>query len=183
VSRTPSVEFPVVHHLRGPAVFLLLFLFWLLLSGHYDALHIGLGVVCSALVAFFSADLLFRDAMPSDKALRVWRFLRYIPWLLYEVVVANLHVVYLVIFPSKIRPQVVRFKTRLTGELAQVALGNSITLTPGTITMDIDDGEFCVHALSDKVAKDLLTGEMERRVAHVFLEPEHHDAPPSTRAS
>jgi multicomponent Na+:H+ antiporter subunit E len=51
-----------------------------------------------------------------------------------------------------------------------VTLGNSITLTPGTITMDIVDGEFFVHALSKKVADDLLGGEMERRVAHVFME-------------
>ena len=107
-----------------------------------------------------------------------WRFLRYIPWLLYQVVLANFHVVRLVIRPSLIRPQVVRFKTRLTSDLARVTLGNSITLTPGTITMGIEDGEFCVHALSDKAARDLLTGEMERRVAHVFLEPEHLGAPP-----
>ena len=101
----------------------------------------------------------------------MWRFLQYTPWLLYQIVLANLHVVYLVLFPSKIRPQIVRFKTTLTSDLSKVSLGNSITLTPGTITMDIDDGEFYVHALSDKVARDLLTGEMERRVARVFLEP------------
>ena len=45
-------------------------------------------------------------------------------------------------------------------------------MTPGTITLDIADDEFCVHALSDKAAKDLLSGEMERRVAYVFLEPD-----------
>ena len=84
---------------------------------------------------------------------------------------------YLVIYPHKIRPQIIRFKTSLTSDLSKVTLGNSITLTPGTITMEIDDGEFYVHALSDKVARDLLTGEMERRVAHVFLEPEQAVTP------
>ena len=66
----------------------------------------------------------------------------------------------------------IRFKTRLTSDIALVSLANSITLTPGTITMDIANGEFVVHAVSDKVANDLLTGEMERRVAHVFVEDE-----------
>jgi len=50
-------------------------------------------------------------------------------------------------------------------------LGNSITLTPGTITMDIQDDELVVHALSEKVARELADGEMERRVARIFQEP------------
>ena len=67
-----------------------------------------------------------------------------------------------------------RYEYDSEGGLRRVTLplGNSITLTPGTITMDIVDGEFHVHALSEKVAQDLLSGEMERRVAHVYLEDE-----------
>ena len=158
-------------NLRRLAVFLILFVFWLIFSGHFDPLHLVLGLVCSALVAFFSYDLLLLDTTSPRKWLRAWRFLLFVPWLLYQIVLANLHVVYLVIFPQKIRPRIVRFKTTLTSDISKVTLGNSITLTPGTITMDIDDGEFYVHALSDKVARDLLSGDMERRVAHVFLEP------------
>ena len=159
-------------NLRRLAVFLILFAFWLILSGHVDPLHLILGLVCSALVAVFSYDLLLPDRPCPRRWLRAWRFLLFLPWLLYQIVLANLHVVYLVIFPHKIRPRIVRFKTSLTSDISKVTLGNSITLTPGTITMDIDDGEFYVHALSDKVARDLLSGDMERRVAHVFLEPE-----------
>ena len=157
---------------RRLVAFLVLYGFWLIFSGHYDAFHLGLGLVCAALVAFFSSDLLFPDVISPNKLLKAWRFLQYTPWLLYQIIVANLHVVYLVLVPGEIRPQIVRFRTTLTSDLSKVSLGNFITLTPGTITMDIDDGEFYVHALSDKVARDLLTGEMERRVAHVFLEPE-----------
>ena len=164
-------------HLRRLAVLLILFAFWLVLSGHYDALHLSLGLVCAALVAVFSYDLLPPEVTSPETLRKAWRCLHYIPWLLYQVVLANLHVVYLVIYPHKIRPQIIRFKTSLTSDLSKVTLGNSITLTPGTITMEIDDGEFYVHALSDKVARDLLTGEMERRVAHVFLEPEQAVTP------
>ena len=165
-------------NIRRAIVFLILLGFWLIFSGHFDRFHISLGVICALLVSFFSYDLLLPDLSSPNKLLKAWRFLQYVPWLTYQVLLANLHVVYLVIHPGKIHPQIVRFKTTLRSDLAQVSLGNSITLTPGTITMDIVDGEFYVHALSDKVAKDLLTGEMERRIAHVFLEP----APPKNRA-
>ena len=159
-------------NVRRLAVFVILFLFWLVFSGHFDPLHLILGLVCSSLVAFFSYDLLLQDIPFPGRWLRAWRFVLYVPWLLYQIVLANLHVVYLIMFPHKIRPRIIRFKTSLTSDLSKVTLGNSITLTPGTITMDIDDGEFYVHALSDKVAADLLSGDMERRVAHVFLDPE-----------
>lgn len=153
-------------------VFLCLYSFWLIFSGHYDALHLSLGLICSAVVAAVSHDLLIFNIDSPNKLVKLWRFVQYVPWLLYQVVLANLHVVSLVLDPRKIRPQIVRFKTALTSDIALVTLGNSITLTPGTITMDIVDGEFVVHAVSDKVARDLLTGEMEQRIAHVFLDPD-----------
>jgi hypothetical protein len=52
-------------------------------------------------------------------------------------------------------------------------LANSITLTPGTVTIDIADREFMVHALDRKIAASLDTGEMEDRVAHIFMEADH----------
>jgi multicomponent Na+:H+ antiporter subunit E len=158
-------------NLRRLTVFLILFAFWLIFSGHFDPLHISLGLICTSLVALFSYDLLLPDVTFPTKLLSTWRFLGYVPWLISRIVVANLHVVYLVLRPGEIRPRLVRFKTSLTGDLSRVTLGNSITLTPGTLTMDIDGGEFYVHALSDKAAADVVTGEVERRVAHVFLEP------------
>jgi multicomponent Na+:H+ antiporter subunit E len=155
---------------RRLVVFLILFGFWLIFSGHFDVFHLSLGVMCAALVSVFSYDLLLPDVPSPNKLLKVGRFVQYVPWLLYQVVVANLHVVYLVLAPAKIRPQIIHFKTSLESDLSKVSLGNSITLTPGTITLDIVDGEFYVHALDDKVAEDLLTGEMQRRVGYVFLE-------------
>ena len=164
-------------NLRRLAVFLILFAFWLVFSGHYDTLHLSLGLVCTSLVAVFSYDLLLPDVTFPTKLLSTWRFLQYIPWLFYRIVLANLHVVYLIFRPGEIRPKLIRFKTSLTGDLSRVTLGNSITLTPGTLTLDIDAGEFYVHVLSDKAAEDVVTGEMERRVAHVFLEPTAPERP------
>ena len=160
------------NNLRRLAVFVILFAFWLLLSGHYDLFHLSLGLICSLLVAFVSHDLLIENISGLKRIRKTWRFVSYVPWLIYQIVIANLHVAYLILNPRAIDPRIVRFKTRLKSQFSMVTLGNSITLTPGTITMDIVDGEFYVHALSKKVANDLLSGEMERRVAHVFLEDE-----------
>ena len=158
-------------NLRRAIVFTILFGFWLVFSGHFDRLHLGLGIVCCALVATLSYDLLLPNTPSSLWLVQIWRLCLYTPWLLYEIVLANFHVVYLVFRPGQIRPQVVRFHTRLKSDVARAALGNSITLTPGTITLDIQDGEFHVHALSDKAAQSVLTGDMESRVGQAFLEP------------
>ena len=160
------------NNLRRMAVFAILFAFWLLLSGHYDLFHLSLGLICSLLVASVSHDLLIENINGTNRIRKTRRFISYVPWLIYQIVLANLHVAYLILNPKVIDPRIVRFKTRLKSQFSMVTLGNSITLTPGTITMDIVDGEFYVHALSKKVADDLLSGEMERRVAHVFLEDE-----------
>ena len=122
--------------------------------------------------AFTSADLLIRDPSPNRRLVKSWRFVLYVPWLIYQVILANLHVAKLVIFPGTVNPRVVRFRTKLKSDFSMVTFANSITLTPGTITMDIDNGEFIVHALSKKVADDLESGDMERRIAHIFLESE-----------
>lgn len=157
--------------MRRLSVFIILFGFWIAFSGHWDPLHLGFGLACAGLVAGLSHDLLFPDPPTHRTVARAWRFCAYVPWLLWEIVKANLHVLGLVVRPARIRPQVVRFRTMLSQDLSKQLLGNSITLTPGTITLDIeDDGVFHVHALSDKTAEGLLSGEMERRVAHVFFD-------------
>ena len=157
---------------RSVATFAMLFVFWVVFSNHFDSLQLSLGFVCCALVAVLSYDLLFPNAESLFGLRQMWRFCLYIPWLLREIVAANVHVVYLVFRPAQIRPQVVRFRTKLKRDMARAALGNSITLTPGTITLDIQEtGEFHVHALSDKAAQSVIAGDMERRIGQAFLEP------------
>jgi multicomponent Na+:H+ antiporter subunit E len=152
----------------------ILFAFWLLLSGKFDVFHITLGVICSLLVAYLFHDLLFANVRVGDMRTIAARFLKYIPWLLYQIILSNIHVASLVIRGKMpIDPQIVTFKTKLETDVSQVTLANSITLTPGTITMDIKDGVYYVHALSQKVADDLNAGDMEDRVAHVYMEAEH----------
>ena len=149
--------------------FLALFTFWLILSGHYDALHIGAGIACAGLVSLVSADL-FTFGTGARSSFRIGRFALYVPWLLWEILQASLHVTWLVVRPRGIRSRVIRFRTHLQNQVARVVFGNSITLTPGTVTVDIEGDQFTVHALSDTAAEALLDGDMERRVAWVFGE-------------
>jgi multicomponent Na+:H+ antiporter subunit E len=154
--------------------FFILFTFWILLSGKFDYFHITLGVICSLLVAFLSHNLLFFNIRLGDARTRARRFIEYLPWFLGQIFSANLHVAFLALSPKMpIDPQIIRFKTKLESDISYVALANSITLTPGTITVDIKDGEFFVHAIDKKVAYDLDTGEMEDRIAHVLMEADH----------
>ena len=69
-----------------------------------------------------------------------------------------------------IDPSIIQFETKLSSDIALSTLANSITLTPGTITIDIRDGKYFVHALTRVVADDLLSGEMENRVAYIYTE-------------
>ncbi len=150
--------------------FLVMFGFWILLSGKFDLFHLTLGVLSSGLVSFLSADVLMYDTAKNDRLATAFRFFAYIPWLLYQIVLSTIHVAYLALHPKmldQIDPTIVTFKTKLKSNIARVALANSITLTPGTITIRIEDGVFYVHAISRKAAAGL-PGEMEERLARVF---------------
>jgi multicomponent Na+:H+ antiporter subunit E len=154
--------------------FFVLFTFWILLSARFDAFHLTLGILCSVLVSYLSHDLLFFNVRLGDFRIRARRFLQSAPWFLGQIFSANLHVAYLALSPKMpIDPQIIRFKTKLESDISWVAMANSITLTPGTITVDIREGEFFVHALDKKVAYDLNTGEMEDKIAHVLMEADH----------
>lgn len=154
--------------------FVLLFLFWLLLSGHYDLFHVLIGVFCCLLVSYSSSDFLFVHVGADDSHLIIPRLLTYVPWHLYQIVISNFYLAKLVFSPiSQLNPQIIPYKTKLTNGLALVTFANSITLTPGTITIDLADGKFHVHAIDDKVAADLLTGDMEERINKVYLPIAH----------
>jgi multicomponent Na+:H+ antiporter subunit E len=150
--------------------FLIMFGFWILLSGKFDLFHLTLGLLSSGLVTLLSTDILMLDSKKNDRLAITFRFICYIPWLLYQIVLSTLHVTFLALHPKmldQIDPTIVTFKTNLKSNIAQVVLANSITLTPGTITIRIEDGVFYVHAISRKAAAGL-PGEMEERIARIF---------------
>ncbi len=99
------------------------------------------------------------------------RALSYPFWLVWQILLANIQVAWIVINPKmKIDPVLVRFRCGMQGDLAKVVLGNSITLTPGTFTLRIRGDEFLVHAIRPDLAAGLIDGSMQRKVAAVFGE-------------
>ena len=88
---------------RFIATFIILFGFWLLLSGHYDVFHISIGVLCCAVVSHVSHNLLFANPRAGDMRVIVKRFITYIPWLLYQIVLSNFHVAHLALGPRRLR--------------------------------------------------------------------------------
>lgn len=153
--------------------FFIMAIFWILLSGIFDAFHLISGLICCLIVTFFSHDLLVKGKS-EKKWLKTVRLIRYIPWELWQIVLANIDVAYRVLHPKMpIDPRVIEFETPLRGEFSQVTLANSITLTPGTITIRVDPerGKFLVHAIAKEPADSLLIDqEMQKRVGHVFME-------------
>ena len=126
-----------------------------------------------ALSPVFPQISLFPEGLPK-KGVRIWiGFLRYVPWLLYQITLANVYVLYLTFHPKMLEiidPRIFKFKSRLKSDLALVTFANSITLTPGTITVTVSkDGDFRVHAI-DRKSMEGVPGEMEGRIARAFDE-------------
>ena len=168
---------PTMSHLRQVLpLALALFVLWLILSGKFDAFHVSIGVVSALCIALGTRRLLL---MPPDigppgthpATVLPLRFLGYVPWLGWQILVSSLHVAYVVLHPRMpVQPRLLRFHTSFPHVLAQLTLATSITLTPGTVTLDVDNDEFLVHALTDTSAQGLQPhgGTMHRRVAALF---------------
>lgn len=155
------------------SLFLFLLLFWLVLSGRYDTQSLLLGAVCVAVVTAITPDRFLhvgreRPEFGIDlRRISPMRSMRYGLWLLWAIVRANVEVAYLVLHPRMpVDPQLVRFRVGFENRLPQVILAHSITLTPGTVTIDLDDeGTYLVHVLVPRFAKPLLEAETQNGVA------------------
>lgn len=148
-----------------------LFATWLLLSGIYKPLFFLLGAIsCAICIAIaLRMEVVDRETYPVDRSLILPG---YWIWLLKEIVLANIDVTKRILTPGlSIRPQLFRVTASQSDELGKVIYANSITLTPGTVTVDIEGDEFIVHALSETSKGDLETGEMDRRVTALERTP------------
>tara|TARA_Y100001970_G_scaffold226479_1_gene280049 strand:- start:17120 stop:17614 length:495 start_codon:yes stop_codon:yes gene_type:complete len=154
--------------------FILLVPFWFLMSGKFDMFHVVLGIISITIVSLWFGNILIQSPKKSFPARlgEIFNFIPYLFWLLIEIVKSNIHVIKISLSPnikSRINPQLVTFKTSLKKDFSKFILANSITLTPGTVTVRISDSEFLIHALTDEVASGL-PGDMESKVAKVFNE-------------
>ena len=144
----------------------LLFAFWLFLSGHYTPFLVVSGAVTSAAVAWIAWMIGFTDEEGHPIEM-LPRGLLYWPWLVVEVVKSSLTVARIIVDPAlPISPRLIRVKATQRRPVGVVTYANSITLTPGTITVEVhrQERELTVHALTKAGAEGLATGDMDRRV-------------------
>jgi multicomponent Na+:H+ antiporter subunit E len=135
---------------------------WLLLSGHYTALIMSFGAGSVVLVVYLAhrMDVADHEGVPLYMG---GRLLRYIPWLLKEVFVANVAVAKVILNPKlPISPIMVRFQGTQRTDMGRFIYGNSITLTPGTITTGVDGNAFEIHALTFHDVDGREENEMDR---------------------
>lgn len=153
--------------MRAALLFVILLITWLLWSGMFKPLIIGLGAVSCA----FCMWLTYRMRRHGPEVFELALLLRtpsYLPWLLREIAVTSWNVMRIVLKPRlPIDPVVLRLRCSQRSELGRVVYANSITLTPGTLTMD-EDGEYLtVHTLTADDARALLSGAMDARVSRL----------------
>lgn len=149
----------------GFSLILLLCGLWALWSGHYTPLFISLGVASCMFVVVLSVrmDIVDPDAHPVHIGHRI---LTYLPWLFWEIVKANVEVMRLIMSPKlDISPNLIEVEAFQKSDLGQTIYTNSITLTPGTVSIDLVDGKVLVHAVTKEMAQGLIDSDMDKRAA------------------
>jgi multicomponent Na+:H+ antiporter subunit E len=153
----------------------LLLVFWILLSGKFDVVHIGAGAVAAIFVAFATQPLRAMHPVIGhsiDRPLRGihWgQALLFLPFMAAEIVVSSVQIAAMVLHPRMpIEPRVLRFHTALPHPLARLTLANSITLTPGTVTLDVEGDDYVVHALTTASARGVEAGKIRAWVGRIY---------------
>lgn len=142
-----------------------LFALWLGLSGHYEPLFFAFGLAATALCVWIAQrmDVADHEGVPLRLGLRTPL---YWPWLAWQIAKSNVDVARRILDPRlPISPTTIRLRAAQRTPLSRVVYANSITLTPGTVSMSIDGDEILVHALTEENARALEAGEMGRRVS------------------
>jgi multicomponent Na+:H+ antiporter subunit E len=144
-----------------------LFVFWLLLSGIYTPFLLAAGLGAALAVAWLARrmEVLDREGHPIHLSLAA---LAYWPWLAKEIVKSGWQVARIILRPGlPISPTLVRFRPSQKSAVGLATHANSITLTPGTITVEASEEEFLVHALTREAAAGVVNSEMDRRVSRL----------------
>ncbi|HCH23857.1 MAG TPA: hypothetical protein DE179_06120 [Oceanospirillaceae bacterium] len=155
---------PFIHLLIWAIV---LMAFWLLLSGFLKPLLIAFGVVSVALVVVLLRRMDAADEQPQTPALGL-SFWRYGLWLSGQILLSSIEVAKLVWSKKGLSPTMAKLPISKVAQKNRVLYANSITLTPGTLSVDIDDDEVTVHALNKQSIADLKAGGMAKKIADVM---------------
>lgn len=140
-----------------------LFIFWVVLSGHYTPFLLAVGVICCVLIVFLiiKMNILDDEAHPIKFTLSA---IKYWPWLFGQIIQSAVNVAKIIINPNlPISPTMIKIKPLQETDIGIVTFANSITLTPGTISVEIDKDNILVHAITRDNAFDLEQGIMNEK--------------------
>lgn len=145
----------------------ILILFWILLSGHTSILLISLGLASILLVTWLVRRMDYNDKTPFRILLSL-EFFTYLAWLIWQVIITNIDVARRIWKTSlPIKPECRKIKVNIKDPTIKTIYANSITLTPGTVTTEVGEDYFIVHALNAEGLDELEDGEMERRLSRL----------------
>jgi len=146
------------------------FLFYLLLAGSVAPFELVTGGISAGIVAVALWRVSLTSSVePVRTVQRLARFALYVPFLLWEIVKANVEIAYIVLHPDlPIDPKMVQFDAAVWSALPVTTLANSITLTPGTLTVDVSQRYLTIHTLTGNAREELFAGTLERAVRFVF---------------
>ncbi len=152
--------------------------FWYLMSGYFDFTHSLMGVISVCIVLAINYRLKKHTYFEGETDVIYDIRFSYVPfyfgWLLVQIVISGIHVAKILLSPSlPIQTSVVKFKVNYPNPHCKMILGNSITLTPGTLTVDIQGDEFIVHAISPNSFEGIASDEMPRQVLKLFTKDLH----------
>ncbi|OKY78100.1 MAG: Multisubunit Na+/H+ antiporter MnhE subunit [Candidatus Methanohalarchaeum thermophilum] len=155
--------------------FLVFLGFWCVLSNVFDIVHLGIGFVFSLVLAYITSPFLIkRESSFASLPREAIRFLWYFWWLLINIVKANIDVAKIVLSPSiRISPRIISYESDLDNDIEKTLFGNSITLTPGTLTVNIEEDIFFVHCLAERHGEEIKKGEMEKRIIDIDIGEEN----------
>lgn len=142
---------------------LILVALWLAVSGVYKPPLLLLGAASVALVVWLSRRMQVIGA-EHNPLLFSWRLPVYWIWLLWQIILANIHVAQRVLAPDGVRPTVIRVPVPHDTAVGRATYANSVTLTPGTVTLLLSPDSLTVHALDAHSADGLSDGKMARRI-------------------
>ena len=147
------------------ALFLFLFLFWIILNGKTTIEIVVVGAVISAALTVFTRRVLHTSSQAEVRFLRrLPGIFCYLFYLVGQVILSNLQVIRLILFPGKERPKLVWFRAPLKEEGTRLTLANSITLTPGTVTVSLGEDNICVYALRPEMGEGLKDSGFVKRL-------------------
>jgi len=166
---------------RTLVLIVILSLFWLILSGKIGLQYFIFMAAAIAIVVSTNPDRPFAPSRGiGERLASAGHFFRYLVWLLWNILKANIEVAARILHPRMpIRPQLMIFRSPMKSDVARVVVANSMTLTPGTITVDLKDDRFLVHSLHPVSAGAVTEAHLQNAVGPMFHED--REAPPKVK--